>query len=167
MTGRKICQTTALKFGWLVFAILVFILTLSAPNTNAFASTGSDLKDWCSKYSDPPNPDLSFSETWSVGRCEGFIKGVIWKVQTWESPPFCIPASATTGQLIEVVKRRLDDHSEELQVDAPKTVINTFTSAYPCPSSWWWFVLRFPLFGIAGVVGAKWIRRKKKGSVSV
>lgn len=72
--------------------------------------------------------------------CIGYLSGVknlgslyaAWIQGTQKKPLFCTPYEVTTGQIIRVVVKFLNDHPERLHEHALFMVVDAMGQAFPC-----------------------------------
>jgi hypothetical protein len=112
------------------YSILGFILAtlLSANGTWAVTTywDGSDLLKHCAAES-----------TFPVGICGGYISGIADTLDTlevWKGPigEACIPVTATISQLMKIVIKYMEEHTENLHLSATSLVLSALHQAFPC-----------------------------------
>ena len=73
-----------------------------------------------------------------LGLCYGYITGIADYQTTllnWsdlDEPLFCPPDGVTSGQLVKIVTKRLNEHPEKLHLSASGSVANALAQAFPC-----------------------------------
>ena len=102
-----------------LFCICAAAILLAAPS--AIALTGSQLKEDGDKIETAPG-------SYSSGYFDGYVLGVLDLTQE----RLCIAERATMGQVLEVVRKYLKDHPEELHLRASDLVIKALQTAWPC-----------------------------------
>ena len=105
---------------------LAVMMLLSAQSQAGFY-TGSYLLQRCESDS-----AVEYNE------CVGYILGIVDNQDTlvgWSylaKPNFCVTDGVTSGQLVKVVTKRLNEHPEKLHYDAGGLVANALYHAFPC-----------------------------------
>jgi hypothetical protein len=99
--------------------VLCFAVTLLF-TASAMATTGNELKQLA---------DDGERVRFADGVFIGFVMGV---AETGWSPAPCVPTNATNGQYVEVVRKYLKDHPEELHLPATILIQKAFNKAWPC-----------------------------------
>lgn len=104
---------------------LAILMVLSSPVHAAGIAAGNVLLEQCESR------DNSVYE----GACYGFITGVYDTSdgKTWNGKTYCSPKGVTTGQLVKVVIKWLNEHPEALHNTAASLVQAAFLEAFPCP----------------------------------
>ena len=69
--------------------------------------------------------------------CLGYIVGVVDSFNTTyalkgEDRVFCIPPGVTSGQLVLVLKKSMQEHPETLHLPASAHTLSALTAAFPC-----------------------------------
>ena len=62
--------------------------------------------------------------------CSGYITGV---AEALPGQVFCLPATASVGQIRDTVKLWLKDHPEKRHLAASSLVVNALKEKFPCP----------------------------------
>jgi len=91
---------------------------------------GNELLERCEAY-------LSNTDAAKGNTCWGFVTGVadahdnftVWGM----SPLWCQPDNMSTGQLIRIVTKHLQEHPEDLHLAAASLVSNALLLAFPPP----------------------------------
>jgi hypothetical protein len=114
----------------LAAALFACFLLVSIP---AHSSTGNDLKETC---------DLDQGKFLSHSACTGYILGAVEMTELINAAAdrskdkkqfsVCIPAGITYGQIVDVVKKFVDDHPEERHQKASVMVFLAVQHAFPC-----------------------------------
>ena len=99
--------------------VLAISLLFVTPQLSAYWGTGNDLKDQCSRAGNDP----------FKGVCYGYVSGV---TDSWEGGLFCIPTGVQRSQLVEVVKKYLDENPGKLHESGSTLVINALRMSFPC-----------------------------------
>jgi Rap1a immunity proteins len=84
--------------------------------------SGIDLKGFC----DAPEPEGHFMKK---AECRGYVSGVF---DMNEGNSFCAPAGITQPQVIEIVKKYLNSHTEKLDNSAASLALAALNEAFPC-----------------------------------
>ena len=109
---------------------LTLVILILFSSTNSLAITGNEFKHMCDSNSE-----------WCAGYVNGLLEGIQmgWSIAILESNnknaaqyDFCIPDIATQGQLVDVVKKYLDDHPEELHEDHRVLIGWSARDTFPC-----------------------------------
>ena len=79
----------------------------------------------------------SSESNYEKGMCLGYIVGVVDSFNTTnalkgEKKVFCIPPAVTSGQLVLVMKKSMQEHPETLHLPASAHTLGALTSAFPC-----------------------------------
>jgi hypothetical protein len=90
----------------------------------AFAMTGKDLKE----ASDMGEKD---PQLYAEGFFQGYVLGAV-DAAAEAVPNLCVPASVTNKQTIDVVRKYLKEHPEELSSRGPVVVLKAILAAWPC-----------------------------------
>ena len=105
-------------------AILLAAIALAPAHAVAAAVSGNELRQQC----DEPK----------FGRyiCMGYIRGVV-EMATLTIPPtaagaFCLPSEVTTNQVVEVVKKYMQDNPERLHEIAAALIVSRLHVVFPC-----------------------------------
>jgi Rap1a immunity proteins len=123
-------------------AILLLASLANAQQTNPqharrspirFNHDGNWLQSTCGEYV-KDNP----SDAVKVGACVGYITGFVegWDLNGFASDGLrlCFPNGVTNEQLVKIVYKYLNDHPEELHLDAGNLVLHILNDTFPCPS---------------------------------
>jgi len=107
---------------------LVFLGLVAGQAQAAGFVSGSELLEWCSE------PQDGFGGT---GLCTGYVLGAqdshgYFVNNGLFQPLYCMPKHVTPGQLLLVVKKRLQERPEDLHYAAGGLVIEAFMEAFPC-----------------------------------
>jgi hypothetical protein len=102
----------------LIICICIAVILLAA--TSAVALTGNQLKE---------NSDIG--EQYPTVFAQGYFSGYVLGVAD-ATPNLCIPAGVNKGHIIEVVRKYLKDHPEQLHLSGSVIVPRAFTAAWPC-----------------------------------
>ena len=95
------------------------------------ATTGNGLLGSCQfsvKDTEDRNHNENTFEAWRDGFCVGLVAGV-----GYASPHVCPDENVTSGQEKRVVLKYLQDHPEELHLEATVLVEKALAKAFPCP----------------------------------
>lgn len=110
------------------FLHVLFVLLLVTLGRPAHAEyfSGILLNKYCSSES-----------RYEQGMCLGYIVGVVDSFNTTyavkgEKKIFCIPAGVTSGQLVLVMKKSMQEHPETLHLPASAHTLSALTAAFPC-----------------------------------
>jgi len=109
---------------------IVLLCSFSQAAAKGFLS-GSEILDRCEAY---------LSETGSVARgetCVGYVMGITDAHGTFTdwgemSPLWCTPDNMSTGQMVRVVTKYLQEHPEDLHLQAASLVSIALRKAFPC-----------------------------------
>lgn len=109
-----------------VLLSLVLLFSVISTNANAEFFTGILLNKYCSSES-----------RYEQGMCLGYIVGVVDSFNTTSAVKggnqiFCIPPGVTSGQLVLVMKKSMQEHPETLHLPASAHTLSALTSAFPC-----------------------------------
>ena len=107
-------------------ALLVLMLVMIGQPVNAEYFSGILLNKYCSSES-----------RYEQGMCLGYIVGVVDSFNTTnaikgEKKIFCIPSGVTSGQLVLVMKKSMQQHPETLHLPASAHTLSALTAAFPC-----------------------------------
>jgi hypothetical protein len=110
----------------LVFLTLFFLIMSAASSVHAEYFSGILLNKYC-------NSDSSYEK----GMCLGYIVGVVDSFNTTYAlkggkKVFCIPPGVTSGQLVLVLKKSMQEHPETLHLPASAHTLSALTTAFPC-----------------------------------
>ena len=98
-------------------------------------STGTSLRDACSRRVSVNDEKELAMASLVFGQCDGFLEAVI---QINELVPnshlFCPPSRVTYGQVQEIVIKYLNDHPEQLHLFAADLTIKALRKEFPCPA---------------------------------
>jgi hypothetical protein len=102
------------------------LLLLAAHSVHAEYFSGVLLNKYCNSQSD-----------YEKGMCLGYIVGVVDSFKTTstvkgEKKIFCIPQGVTSGQLVLVLKKSMQEHPETLHLPASAHTLSALTAAFPC-----------------------------------
>ena len=84
---------------------------------------------------------LQLCESDSAGEyntCIGYVTGIddyqttLLNWSDLDEPLFCPPDGVTSGQLVKIVTKRLNEHPEKLHLSASGSVANALAQAFPC-----------------------------------
>lgn len=111
---------------WIAIAVLMFATVGHAGKAEAGFYSGNELLERCE----------SANSTKRVA-CLDYIAGIKDITETYDawgvvSQTFCIPDSATLGQLQKVAIKGLNAEPEKLHRVAASRVVNIFYAAFPC-----------------------------------
>lgn len=104
----------------------LFLLSVAVPSAHAEYFSGILLNKYCSSES-----------SYEKGLCLGYIVGVVDSFNTTstikgENQIFCIPPGVTSGQLVLVMKKSMQEHPETLHLPASAHTLSALTAAFPC-----------------------------------
>jgi hypothetical protein len=124
----------ARTLGLCVVTFIAFAVGTSGGSQSASdATTGNGLLGSC-QISIRSSEDRSYNEntfeSWRDGFCVGLVTGV-----GNASPHVCPDENVTNGQEKRVVLKYLQDHPEELHLDAATLVERALAKAFPCPKN--------------------------------
>lgn len=110
----------------LLSVFLVLLLSAVAQSAHAEYFSGILLNKYCSSES-----------RYEQGMCLGYIVGVVDSFNTTyavkgEKRIFCIPPGVTSGQLVLVLKKSMQEHPETLHLPASAHTLSALTAAFPC-----------------------------------
>ena len=122
--------------------LLAVIVSLAPTSLFAGFRTGSDLSHDCKTYVQwTSSRGLPAEEALDGTQCLEYIKGAIdaygyATVRNLIKPPdsICMPHGFTGEQAVLIVLKYLDNHPENLHLDAGGLVWVAIHSAFPCPS---------------------------------
>ena len=105
-------------------AIIAFLFAGSAARAEYFS--GILLNQYCTSDS-----------AYEKGMCLGYIVGVVDSFNTTyalkgSERVFCIPPGVTSGQLVLVMKKSMEEHPETLHLPASAHTLSALTAAFPC-----------------------------------
>lgn len=113
---------------WIAIVVLMFATVGHAGKAEAGAFySGSELLEHCEG-----DMDLMLMS------CNGYLAGISDTTSTYDDwgvlnkRNFCIPNSATLGQLQKVVIKGLNENPETLHLSASGLVVNILYKAFPC-----------------------------------
>jgi len=90
-------------------------------------SSGNFLLERCE------NENVAFTLAYCLGYIQGVADGLILgRSIRDEEAFFCIPGSATSGQIMRVTKKYLSEHPEKLHQPAVTLVFLALVEAFPC-----------------------------------
>ena len=83
------------------------------------------------------NKYCSSESQYEQGMCLGYVVGVVDSFNTTNSMKgarkvFCIPPPVTSGQLVLVTKKSMQEHPETLHLPASAHILGALTNAFPC-----------------------------------
>jgi len=113
---------------------VVLGLFLAFPGARAAEGpmNGSRLLEYCQE-AEKENPANAFRAAYCMAYVDGTLRG--WEAGAYVrdgSPNYCLPPSATLGQLVKVVSRYLSDNPSALGGRGEILVITAVQKAYPC-----------------------------------
>ena len=108
----------------LVFALMAVSLLGNQP---AEATTGADLKGWCSGYpnSDRPNKCRAYV---------GAILDLLEKGYVFEGATACVPEEEPIDGIVLTVMHWFDSHADQESERLGVIVANALSKLYPCPA---------------------------------
>ena len=103
--------------------VFIFVVAHSA---SAAYFNGSLLNKYCSSES-----------KYEQGMCLGYVVGVVDSFNTTNPLQtskriICIPPAVTSGQLVLVLKKSMQEHPETLHLPASAHTLSALTAAFPC-----------------------------------
>ena len=106
--------------------LFVFALFLPVVSARAEYFNGILLNKYC-------NSDSAYEK----GMCLGYIVGVVDSFNTTsvlkgEERILCIPQGVTSGQLVLVMRKSMQEHPETLHLPASAHTLSALTAAFPC-----------------------------------
>jgi Rap1a immunity proteins len=101
--------------------VLIVAAMMASP---ADALTGAELWKDCQEE----------KADFSSGLCMGYILGISVMLETLTAE-YCRPAGSTNGQIVDVVKRHLEDHPHERHLSAADLITTALSENFPCPSN--------------------------------
>ena len=109
-----------------LYVFLTSFFSLVPQTANAEYFSGILLNKYCSSES-----------RYEQGMCLGYVVGVVDSFNTINAAKgykkvFCIPPGVTSGQLVLVVKKSMQEHPETLHLPASAHTLSALTSAFPC-----------------------------------
>ena len=131
--------------------VLVLAVTLCAPSawaadTVSAFTNGLDLAAWCGYVNKTIRIEGNVARAqqagYQAGMCLGYIRAVSDAVQSSANSKtgvpalFCIPggeAGVTSGQVVKVVIKYLEEHPQDLHKDAAGLVMSGLAEAFPAP----------------------------------
>ncbi|NIU08740.1 MAG: hypothetical protein GWN81_07780 [Phycisphaerae bacterium] len=110
----------------LVVILLLFLPLCFTQTARAEYFSGILLNKYCHSES-----------SYEKGMCLGYIVGVVDSFNTTyalrgEKRVFCIPPGVTSGQLVLVLKKSMQEHPETLHLPASAHTLSALTAAFPC-----------------------------------
>ena len=108
---------------------LAFFSSAGGAQVSLTFKTGNDLKQAC-ESAQSKNP-LDY------GYCWGYITAIVDVASGGPLPggfKACVSTEATTGQLVAVIRKYLDEHPEYLHYNAASLVSAALKNAFPCKS---------------------------------
>ncbi len=110
----------------LVVMLLMFLPLCFSKTAQAEYFSGILLNKYC-------NSESSYEK----GMCLGYIVGVVDSFNTTYALKgvkrvFCIPPGVTSGQLVLVLKKSMQEHPETLHLPASAHTLSALTAAFPC-----------------------------------
>lgn len=103
------------------------LLALACLTAHAGFDTGNRLHE-----------DCRAANYFNRGYCGGYVTGIVDTIESLQArgvlpaDALCIPEESTKGQLVDVVKKYLDDHPERRHLEAGSLVPEALNSAFPC-----------------------------------
>ena len=110
----------------LLVPLMSFVLLYTASTAQAEYFNGILLNQYCNSNS-----------AYEKGMCLGYIVGVVDSFNTTyalkeNEKIFCIPPGVTSGQLVLVMKKSMQEHPETLHLPASAHTLSALTAAFPC-----------------------------------
>jgi Rap1a immunity proteins len=103
----------------------LLLLTMAAMIASpAYAFTGDELWKYCQEE----------KADFSTGLCMGYILGISVMLET-PTAEYCRPARSTNSQIVDVVKRYLEDNPHERHLPAADLIVTALSKHFPCPSN--------------------------------
>ena len=134
--------TTA--FGAVLIAAISFAAMAQAATPAASEHSANNILPGC-RFLVSPKPATITSDVsgWSVGLCSGTIDGILTvavqqrvamvsRYGNAENVPFCSPPTATREEVIRVVVRYLDEHSDLKMEEFGSVALEALEKAWPC-----------------------------------
>lgn len=108
----------------MILSLAVLMMTVSFASAAYF--NGSLLNKYCSSVS-----------RYEQGMCLGYVVGVVDSFNTTNplktsKKIICIPPAVTSGQLVLVIKKSMQEHPETLHLPASAHTLSALTEAFPC-----------------------------------
>jgi Rap1a immunity proteins len=117
--------------------IVILLMSVSLPvySLNQYLN-GNQLLSDCKEIIKIAENDPDYRPM-PAGRCHGYIisaSDVHNAYAEWGhmKPTFCKPDGITSGQLVRIVMKWMEAHSESLHLAASSLVINAFNEVFPC-----------------------------------
>lgn len=120
---------------------VVFALGLLSHAQQPKEATQFDLLNQCQPLTRNPM-NLTVDEMLGVRECLGYISGMRDMLTAWraeskvmkqpDSAPMCVPYESTTGELVRVVVKYMNDNPTSLHEPRAGPVLHAFIHAYPC-----------------------------------
>ncbi len=109
-----------------IMLVLAVLILMSGYSAHAEYFSGILLNKYCNSNSD-----------YEKGMCLGYIVGVVDSFNTTysvngEKRIFCIPPGVTSGQLVLVMKKSMQERPETLHLPASAHTLSALTEAFPC-----------------------------------
>jgi hypothetical protein len=101
--------------------VTLFVLAMSMPVDAS--DTGNDLASKCL---------MDEGDKLNLMYCLGLVRGFAdaWTVLSPTS--FCLPKESTTGQLVKVITKYMDEHPEGLHDSYGLQIVKALKKAFPC-----------------------------------
>jgi hypothetical protein len=111
---------------YLILNLSLAFLLMTAHIASGAYFNGSLLNKYC----------LSES-SYEKGMCLGYVVGVVDSFNTTNpiktsKKIICIPPAVTSGQLVLVLKKSMQEHPETLHLPASAHTLSALTAAFPC-----------------------------------
>ena len=111
---------------FIVLKLTLVFLFVAAHSASAAYFNGSLLNKYCSSES-----------KYEQGMCLGYVVGVVDSFNTTNPLQtskriICIPPAVTSGQLVLVLKKSMQEHPETLHLPASAHTLSALTAAFPC-----------------------------------
>jgi Rap1a immunity proteins len=91
------------------------------------AMLGNDLHENCK--AGPRSKGHDTMSAFKTGACVGYVMGV---ASSLEGSAFCFPAGVEKGQIVDVIKRWLEDHPELRHYAASSLITSALKERFPC-----------------------------------
>lgn len=111
---------------FIVLKLTIVLLFAVAHSASAAYFNGSLLNKYCSSES-----------KYEQGMCLGYVVGVVDSFNTTNPLQtskriICIPTAVTSGQLVLVIKKSMEEHPETFHLSASAHTLSALTAAFPC-----------------------------------
>lgn len=129
-----------------VLAVTLCATRVWAAGTVSVFTNGLELSAWCNYVNKMVHIGGDESRAqhagYQAGMCLGYIRAVSDAIQSSVNSEagvpalFCIPGGeggVTSGQVVKVVIKYLEDHPQDLHKDAAGLVMNALAAAFPTP----------------------------------